>query len=156
MRKHNEWHDRVEQRLTMGGSGLGGVVNRSWYLTESAWVEFDDYRESDETKKDARLALASTSVSVTTDRNDAGRDYRDRDEKIDLSDAPNHTVTIPESSSNEVVCGICREKLVGAFDEDSGDWIWKNAVEQKGRVWHWTCWEEAKRTSRRDRSPQRN
>lgn len=156
MKKHIEWHERVEQRLSLGGSGLGGVVNRSWYLTESAWVEFDDYRESDERKQNASLALANTSVSITPDKNEASRDHRDRHDKIDLADAPNYIVRIPESSSNEVVCGICREKLVGIFDEDSGDWIWRNAVEQKGKVWHWTCWEETKRTSRRDRSPQRS
>ncbi|KAG0683347.1 hypothetical protein C6P40_003757 [Pichia californica] len=162
--KHIEWHTRVEQRLKLGGSGLGGVVNRSWYLTQSKWIEFDDYQDDESVSTNTTFLTNGQSTSNKLNQvndsltsNDGINEYRERDVKVNLHDAPNHIVRIPESSSNEVVCGICREKLVGTFDEDSGDWIWKNAVEQKGKVWHWTCWEERKRSgSRRDRSPQRN
>jgi pre-mRNA cleavage complex 2 protein Pcf11 len=191
-RKHNEWHRRVEQRMKGGGSGLGGVVNRSWYLTENEWVEFnydDDDDENDvsgngnnnninnnnkgDNSKDTgrgkgkgkgkndHHVMANTSVRITggvTDTGDNGKERekeRDREEKIDLKDAPNHIVRIPESSNNEVVCGICRDTIVGVFDEDSGDWVWKNAVEARSRVWHWTCWMEAKMRRKREMSPTR-
>lgn len=173
---HFEWHERVKQRMRLGGGGLGGVVNRSWYLTDTEWIEFNDDTDSVDGKTEnisakatVRIATGSDVHNHKTDSNSSTNGarnkvtgsaltddtYRDRSEEIDLSDAPNHVVKIPESSSNDVVCGICRDKLVGIFDEDNGEWIWRNAIQQKGKVWHWTCWMETKNRTRRERSPQR-
>lgn len=151
-RKHEDWHRRVEQRMRLGGSGLGGVINRSWYLKIDEWLEFNEEDSSD--SENSQNTVAKTSVKLTNDTKN--KDYRDRSESFDPKDAPKHIVRIPESSSNVVICGICREKIVGSFDEDSSDWIWRNATEQRGKVWHWTCWMEAKARSKRDRSPTRS
>ncbi|TID30413.1 hypothetical protein CANINC_001014 [Pichia inconspicua] len=150
--KHADWHKRVEQRRRSGGSGLGGVLNRSWYLKIDEWIEFNEEDSSD--SENLQTNVAKTSVKLTKDIKN--KDYRDRSESFDPKDAPKHIVRIPESSSNVVICGICREKIVGSFDEDSSDWIWSNATEQKGKVWHWTCWMEAKTRSKRERSPSRS
>lgn len=164
-RKHEEWHERVEQRLKVGGNGLGGVVNRSWYLRNDEWFEFNDDTQmvdksnNDTNPTDAAVnVVAKTAVIMDSDKSKSDKDadsFRDRTEKIDLNDAQKHIVHIPESSNNEVMCGICKDMIIGIFDEENGDWIWKNAIEQKGRIWHWSCWMEAKARSRRDRSPTR-
>lgn len=163
--KHKEWHERVKQRLKIGGNGLGGVINRSWYLRNNEWLEFNDDTQiidkstnSTKSPDDNVNVVAKTSVIIDSSKSKSNKDtdsFRDRREKVDLSDAPNHVVHIPESSNNEVMCGICKDMIVGIFDEDDGNWIWKNAIEQKGKVWHWSCWMEAKARSKRDRSPTR-
>lgn len=188
-KNHDEWHQRVEQRMKIGGSGLGGVVNRSWYLNEKDWIEFDYDLDEKETNnninnnnvnnnhlynnnvsamnnnngsnnltklKDGNV-IAHTSLKITSNGTNDKKDREDRnDNKIDLSEAPKHIVRIPESSNNEVICKICREMQIGIFDEDEGEWIWKNAIDINGTVYHWSCWMEAKmRNNKRDRSPQR-
>lgn len=93
------------------------------------------------------------------DKREATDEGSSKYEHFDPSEAPKHIVRIPESSSNEVVCAICRDKLVGVFDEESGDWIWRNAIMYRSRVLHWSCYMETRQRGRRsfgrERSPQR-
>lgn len=152
-RIHEQWHLRVEKRLKMGGSGMGGVVNRSWYLELQEWIDFnDDLNEevSNSLNKNSNGNNPSSRKDKKNRNDDDSRDY-------DPKDADKHLITIPESSNNEIICGICHDDLVGVYDEDSGDWVWKNATkdDSRNRVVHWTCWMETRDSRVRDHSPTR-
>lgn len=42
-------------------------------------------------------------------------------------------------------CPICREKFAPVFDDDTEEWVWKNAVQVNGKFFHATCYAEAER-----------
>lgn len=136
--EHLDWHFRTNKKLkTMSKQ----IHNRSWFLPDKQWAEFHE----DE-------------ITGTND-NDVGVELNNRfnteKPRMTQEDMNRKTVMIPEDSENEIVCGICRDRLVGVFDDDSGEWVWRNATKQKGRVYHYSCWIEAKGGDR-DRSPERS
>ncbi|KAG7882067.1 hypothetical protein KL905_000438 [Ogataea polymorpha] len=131
--QHLDWHFRTNKKLKDTGKQL---YNRAWYLNDAKWIEF---------KEDEIVGY--TSDTLETNRVVVK-------EALSEEEVNKQIVAIPEDSDNETVCGICREKLVGVFDDEMGEWIWRNAIEKKGRVYHYSCWVETK-GNLRDRSPER-
>lgn len=41
-------------------------------------------------------------------------------------------------------CPICKEPFKGEFSEDEEEWVWMNAVEEEGVIYHATCRHETK------------
>ncbi|VEU23765.1 DEKNAAC105061 [Brettanomyces naardenensis] len=135
---HLDWHFRTNKKLKAMSKQ---IHNRSWFLPDKEWELFQE----DE-------------IVGGNDNNDIGVELNNRfNEKPVLTEEEMNkkVVTIPDDSENEIVCGICRDKLVGVFDDDSGEWVWRNAVKQRGRVYHYSCWVET-RGQDRERSPERN
>ena len=40
-------------------------------------------------------------------------------------------------------CPICKDAVTGLYDEDLGEWVWKNSMEANGKYFHATCYYEA-------------
>ncbi|QPG72957.1 hypothetical protein FOA43_000261 [Brettanomyces nanus] len=135
---HLDWHFRTNKKLKAMSKQ---IHNRSWFLSDQQWEQFQE----DE-------------IVGGNDNYDIGVGLNNRiNEKPVLTEKEMNkkVVTIPDDAENEVICGICRDKLVGVFDDDSGEWIWRNAIKQRGRVYHYSCWIETKGQGDRDRSPER-
>lgn len=136
---HLDWHFRTNKKLKTLSKQ---IHNRTWFLPEKEWEEFQE----DEI------------VGAVDDNYELGVQMNNRvNEKKTLTEEEmnKHVVMIPDDSDNEVLCGICRDKIVGVFDDDSGEWVWRNAVKQRGRIYHYSCWIETKGQGERDRSPER-
>ncbi|GME76122.1 unnamed protein product [Ambrosiozyma monospora] len=138
---HLDWHFRTNKKLK---SVSKQINNRAWFLTLSQWVDFKD----DEIVGYASTANEEVQVGLS--------DRLTSSTKLVEEELNKKTVTIPDDSDNEVICGTCRDKLVGVFDDDAGEWIWRNAIRVKGKVYHYSCWVETKGKRDRDRSPERS
>ncbi len=136
---HLDWHFRTNKKLKTLSKQ---IHNRTWFLPEKEWEEFQE---------DEIVGAMDDSYELGVQLNNRVNEKRTLTEE----EMNKHVVAIPDDSENEVLCGICRDKIVGVFDDDSGEWVWKNAIKQRGRVYHYSCWVETKGQGDRDRSPER-
>lgn len=136
---HLDWHFRTNKKLKALSKQ---IHNRSWFLPDKQWEQFheDEIVGGNEEGYEVGVQL-NNKVS--------------RKPKMTEEDMNKHVVAIPEDSENEITCGICRDKLVGVFDDTTGEWIWKNAIKKRGRIYHYSCWLETKGEDR-DESPERH
>lgn len=54
----------------------------------------------------------------------------------------NRTVPVPpDAATNEEIrhCPICKEEFKNEFSEEEEDWVWRNAIEVDGRIYHASC-----------------
>lgn len=125
-REHLDWHFRINKKLREGTI----VQSRSWYLDDEEFVQFRD--------QEMFGNVEATDESV--------RDPRTVKEE-------RHYVVVPSDSDMSCVCGVCKDVLRAKFDDDLGEWIWDNAVDKNGRVFHYTCFKE---TSQGNKAQQSN
>lgn len=61
--------------------------------------------------------------------------------KIDPKDK---YVRVPSDTSTHAPCPICQEKFDPnmKWHSDANDFVWMDAVNISGRIYHATCWEE--------------
>ncbi|GMG12848.1 unnamed protein product [[Candida] boidinii] len=143
-RLHLDWHFRINKKLRTSDKKI--IQNRNWFLSDDGW---ENFKEED---------IIGSQGGEETEKNALVAATRERDEiETDLS--KKYVVVPDDCINNTVVCGICRDKLIGVFDDDLGEWIWRNAIslKEKGKekIYHYTCYLETK-GNRRDRSPVRN
>jgi pre-mRNA cleavage complex 2 protein Pcf11 len=54
----------------------------------------------------------------------------------------NKFVPVPASAATDEEirhCPICKEEFKNEYSEEEEDWIWRNAVEIDGRIYHASC-----------------
>ena len=57
-------------------------------------------------------------------------------------------VVVPETSQDMAfICPICKETVTGVYDEESGEWVWKNTIEVNGKYFHSSCYHETSQNS---------
>lgn len=143
-RLHLDWHFRINKKLRTSDKKI--IQNRNWFLSDDSW---ENFKEED---------IIGSQGGEETEINVLATTTRERDE-IETDSSKKYVVVPDDCINNTVVCGICRDKLLGVFDDDLGEWIWRNAIslKEKGkeRIYHYTCYLETK-GNRRDRSPVRN
>ncbi|KAF2742894.1 hypothetical protein M011DRAFT_481210 [Sporormia fimetaria CBS 119925] len=115
--RHLDWHFDVRDS-TANRSG----VHRSWYIDEREWIDYKDFDES--SPPDA----AQSTESAAAPKEDPKEKY----------------VRVPSDISKRVPCPICQEKFDTnvRWHQAANDFVWMDAVEIKGRIYHATCWEE--------------
>ncbi|ODV86754.1 hypothetical protein CANARDRAFT_27155 [[Candida] arabinofermentans NRRL YB-2248] len=138
---HLDWHFRTNKKLKESSKN---IHNRSWFLSPSKWCEFKEDEIIGPLDNEAESGGLEVNSS-TGKKNPLSREELFK--KI---------VSVPEESENEITCGVCTEKLIAKFDEDSGEWVWRNAIKVRGRVLHYSCWIETDGKDNRDRSPERS
>jgi pre-mRNA cleavage complex 2 protein Pcf11 len=114
-REHLDWHFRINKKLREGTV----VQSRSWYLDDEDFVKF----------RDEEMFGSADNIG----------DMEKQTEKVKKE---RHYVIVPSDSDMSCVCGVCKEVLRAKFDDDLGEWIWEDAVEKQGRVFHHACFEE--------------
>ena len=110
--------------------------NRSWYVDELEWIRSRDDPEGD--PSDVTLSpLNQTAVAA-------------------MSDPKKRYVPVPadQTLANQP-CPVCQEKFIASFSDEISDWVWMDAVQIGGRIFHASCHSEIKKTSSRESTPAR-
>lgn len=123
-RKHLDWHFRINKKVREGSI----VQSRSWYLDDEEFVQFRDEE------------MLGSVDAVEASHKEAEKPKQER-----------HYVIVPTDADMGCLCPVCKEILRAKFDDDLGEWIWDGAVERQGRVFHYSCFEETQRSSKRAR-----
>ncbi|GMM56425.1 Pcf11 protein [Maudiozyma humilis] len=170
--EHLDWHFRINKRIkgssqviTSNGAAAGAtatqknIQSRNWFLRDEEWANF----------KDSIITSTRFNSDPDENRNNKRRDNRRRNRNDDLrepgnnyngstsvnmspGDSPalnevtlrNLKVVVPESTENmSFQCPICKDSLDAVYDEDTGEWIWRNAVEINGKHFHALCYYES-------------
>lgn len=114
--RHMDWHFKVKDP-----DAAKRGVHRSWYMTEKDWI---DYREVDETTP---AADAATTNSISKPKKQAKDRY----------------VLVPQDSAlQHAPCPICQEKFETQWNVDANDFVWMDALQVGGKIYHATCFEE--------------
>lgn len=112
-----DWHFKVKDSdLTKR------AVHRSWYIGEKEWIE---YKEVDETAP--ADALNAISGNASKPKKQAKDRYVSVPQDPTLAHAP---------------CPICQEKFQTQWNVEANDFVWMDALQVGGKVYHATCFEE--------------
>jgi pre-mRNA cleavage complex 2 protein Pcf11 len=114
--RHMDWHFKVKDP-----DAAKRGVHRSWYIGEKEWI---DYREVDETAPPNESA-------ATTAANKPKKQAKDR------------YISVPQDPTlQHAPCPICQEKFQTTWNVDANDFVWMDALQVGGKVYHATCFEE--------------
>jgi pre-mRNA cleavage complex 2 protein Pcf11 len=125
--KHLDWHFRVNKRLREDNR----AVNRCWYLTEQEWIKYHD--------EDEILGL----VQVEQEKSE-------KEDRLDIESLGKKYVPVPTDKSISDHCPICKDKFETQWNEEAEDWVWINAIEEKGKYFHAICHAEAQLAKKKD------
>ncbi|KAJ1982291.1 mRNA 3' end processing factor [Dimargaris verticillata] len=143
---HLDWHFRRNRRLK---ESKRRAQPRGWFLSEQDWV---DARQL-EAEAASSAAIFESSVPGTNGTNHDGTLPSDQHgSAADGGGSPTNdeangsddtllramTVVVPAQQHNSV-CPICNEKLVGVWDDDEEEWVYRNAILVDNTVYHATC-----------------
>lgn len=114
--EHLDWHFKTNKRLR---EHAVRSQSRALYLTETDWISFTS--ENSHSKETVPAGKSSTtSVMVET------------------------TVTKPSDPTlQDATCPICKESFITSWDDAAEEWIWKNAVNVNGTIYHSNCYADA-------------
>jgi len=146
---HMDWHFRVNKKLREEN----WTQMRCWYLTKVDWVKYRDeeeimslYNADDEYHSDNDYAPVlgdGNKGSNGSGNKSNGSGTGKKSGKIDYEALQNKYVLVPiDKHLASLPCPICKEKFSSVWNDDVEDWVWKNAVEVKNRIFHATCYEE--------------
>lgn len=62
----------------------------------------------------------------------------------DSTPQPDATIPAPTGALADQPCPICKEKFDSEWDEDTEDWVWKNAIKVGGKIYHASCYAETR------------
>ncbi|KAH8716980.1 hypothetical protein GQ44DRAFT_398493 [Phaeosphaeriaceae sp. PMI808] len=114
--RHMDWHFKVKDP---DASKRG--VHRSWYIGEKEWI---DYQEVDETAPPNENGVTSTA-------NKPKKQAKDR------------YISVPQDPTlQHSPCPICQEKFETQWNVDANDFVWMDALQVGGKIYHATCFEE--------------
>ena len=157
--EHLDWHFRINTRIkgsqntaNTGISSSGSnttttrknIQSRNWYLDDSQWIAFkDDEITSTKHKSDYsdtstnRNINKSNEINHINDPSENSVDNTSENGKNDDVRIRERYVVVPETSQDMAFkCPICKETVTGVYDEESGEWIWKNTIEVNGKYFH--------------------
>lgn len=138
------------------------IQSRNWYLHDSQWVTFkDDEIISTNSSLDDNVSvtMANLDAHITSgsiipggissgSSNSNNRASGEGIINIDESVLRKKFVVVPESSEDmSFQCPICKETVTAVYDEELGEWAWKNAIEYNDKYYHATCYYEAAKNS---------
>ncbi|KAF8328552.1 uncharacterized protein EI90DRAFT_2974317 [Cantharellus anzutake] len=123
---HLDLHFRQNKRAT---ESIGRGHSRSWFVGVDNWVHdiADAHAASDLREKGKAGGPVSAKAAAAA--------AAERLSKLNAM----YVVVPPGDESKSVTCPICRETLKSEFLEEDEEWVWKNAVQVKGKVYHATC-----------------
>ncbi|KAF2154736.1 hypothetical protein K461DRAFT_291655 [Myriangium duriaei CBS 260.36] len=107
---HLDWHFRTNQRIA---DSIHRGLHRAWYPDEHEW-----------------LKLKEVDVSTLTADDEQGAEPKEVKKKRAFVLAPGGV---------SKACPICQEAFVSEWSEEAQEWVWNDAVEVGGRVYHQAC-----------------
>ena len=123
---HLDWHFRVNKRSLEENR----IQSRAWYLSAQRWID------------SANIDQHDTDGSTGNFEN-----TKVKSKPIDVETLSKLKVHVPTSEHLlNLPCPICQEKFKSVWDSEEEEWVWKNALEVKGRIFHATCHAESERS----------
>ncbi|KAF8605411.1 hypothetical protein BDV93DRAFT_521727 [Ceratobasidium sp. AG-I] len=119
MEDHLDLHFKQNRKASQN---TGRGHSRSWFIARDDWIHGD--RDAGE--------------SVTTVKAQAAAAV-EREAKLRAS----FVIVPPGEEAKPAVCPICKESIKSEYLEDDEEWVWRNAINVKGQIYHATCHDEA-------------
>ncbi|KAH7411626.1 hypothetical protein DE146DRAFT_243747 [Phaeosphaeria sp. MPI-PUGE-AT-0046c] len=114
--RHMDWHFQAKDP----DANKRGV-HRSWYISETEWIE---YQEVDETANPDEVAATSAA-------------------RKPKKQAKDRYISVPQDPTlQHAPCPICQEKFETQWNVDANDFVWMDALQVGGKIYHATCYEE--------------
>lgn len=120
---HLDWHFRVHQRMA---ESIKRGQHRSWYLGEEEWIKSRD--DGEDSSSLAPGGPENAEFSAT------GKPEQDPKEQY---------VVVSETSPTRTVCPICQEELKYQWHEETEEFVFMDAKQVGGRIFHASCHAEA-------------
>ncbi|GAM86126.1 hypothetical protein ANO11243_041370 [Dothideomycetidae sp. 11243] len=121
---HLDWHFRTNQRIA---DSVHRSVHRNWYPDEHDWLALKEVDASLLSAADEAAASAATSSSTGG---------------AAAAAKPRKRPYVLASTGGNKICPICQDAFVSEWSADVQDWVWNDAVEKGGRVYHAACFAE--------------
>ena len=148
MAKHLDWHFVTKRRIR---ESAGRAQGRSWFSSESDWLS-GDVVSAEGIPSASDSQGGATSASTT-----AGGKAKADEVKIDREALMKQKVVAPSDAaavapgpddidsgaSSAHVCAICQEPFKSEWSEADEEWVFWNAVQVDGKLYHATCHAEA-------------
>ncbi|KAL3232270.1 Protein PCF11 [Nakaseomyces bracarensis] len=158
--EHLDWHFRINSRMkgtrannnpftSNGGTTTQkNIQSRIWFLEDNAWAKFND-DEIVSPNMNVEPTKFTKDYKTNTGRGqhnnaEAQSTGSNIDDEIDMNTLLKKSVVVPETSEDmSFQCPVCKETVGSVFDEDSGEWVWKNTIRVDDKYLHATCYYEA-------------
>ena len=136
--RHLDYHFRTNRRLA---ESTRSSVNRAWYVDEMEWIRFREIDDADEAPDPAKSPPPSHNGAGRGGgaAADAGRDGVG--ERVSYVKAPADAV------ARDQACPICQERFETLWLDEMQEFVWGDAVDVGGRVFHKSCRDEVSRDS---------
>lgn len=121
-RAHLDWHFRVHQRMA---ESVKRGQNRSWYVDEEEWIKTIDDAED-------ILPASHTANNIPAPTQAAQQ-----------AELKKQYVVVPDASETYRVCPICQEELKYVWHDETDEFVWMDAKQVGGRIYHASCHAEA-------------
>ncbi|RSH87338.1 hypothetical protein EHS25_003247 [Saitozyma podzolica] len=120
LRDHMDWHYRRNKQERQSGRG----AHRRWLPRAEEWVT--DFANSE-------AGPSKSPTKAQTEKDIASS-------KIAGEALQNRWVKVPSDPAKAArPCPICKEPFKSEWSDEEETWIWKNAVEVDGKIYHATC-----------------
>ncbi|KAL8732239.1 MAG: hypothetical protein Q9181_004026 [Wetmoreana brouardii] len=124
--RHLDWHFRTNQRLA---DSARRIQSRSWYVDEMEWI-----RSRDNLDEDPEAASGGESAQAKAAAEAAKNDPK------------NKCIPVPSDPTlSSSPCPICQEKFEPSWDDETQDFVWRDAIQIGARVYHASCHAEVKK-----------
>ncbi|KAL7412047.1 hypothetical protein BDY24DRAFT_394438 [Mrakia frigida] len=124
---HMDWHYRHNKRAR-DSEGRGN--SRAWFVDAKDWI------------KDPSISPDSFLPSSTSHNPSSSDPSSSASGQSGLTPAARQALMkkfVIQPADTAVACPICKESFKGEYSDDEEEWIWKNAVEFEGTIYHATC-----------------
>ncbi|CCF58418.1 hypothetical protein KAFR_0E02660 [Kazachstania africana CBS 2517] len=159
--EHLDWHFRINNRIkgssvsstsaSLAAAANKNIQSRNWYLSALEWINFkDDFIVSTKevVDEDRQTNSQNNRAGIVT-LPSGGKISSATGSNVSEESLYNKFVAVPESSVDMTFkCPICKDVVSSVYDEESGEWIWKNTVSIDGKYFHATCYHETSKNSR--------
>ncbi|KAL8925934.1 MAG: hypothetical protein Q9208_003247 [Pyrenodesmia sp. 3 TL-2023] len=124
--RHLDWHFRTNQRLA---DSAKRIQSRSWYVDEMDWIKSREDLDEDPSSTNGALS-SQTAAAAEAAKNDP----------------KNKSIPVPSDLTlRSAPCPICQEKFEPSWDDESQDFVWRDALRIQNRVYHASCHAEIKK-----------
>ena len=168
--EHLDWHFRINKRikgssqLISTGSNQGttatqkNIQSRNWFIRDAEWINFkdddiistkniiqdDDNRNRNKRDSKWRNPGDNTGRYNNTSSGSIPGGIDNSSNTLTEEMLRNAKVPVPETNVDMTFkCPICKDTVNAVYDEDTGEWVWKNTVNINGKYFHALCYYES-------------
>ncbi|WVQ99414.1 hypothetical protein IAU59_006547 [Kwoniella sp. CBS 9459] len=120
---HMDWHFRRNRKERESG---GRGAHRRWLPRAEEWInDTTESGPSNGVSSPGKLKPSAATAQISAER---------------LAQLRQKWVKVPSDSKKAAaVCPVCKEAFKSEYSEEEEEWVWKNAININGVVYHATC-----------------